>query len=66
MARPRPTLKRLKAEYDGLPPEAKKDVPTFENWLALNQFVEELNQYLEDKERVLPSHGDVTFGHPGD
>jgi hypothetical protein len=45
-----PTLARLKAEYDGLPPEAKKDVPTFENWLALNQFTKELQQYLESAE----------------
>lgn len=29
-------LKRLREEYDGLPTESRKLVPTFENWLALN------------------------------
>jgi hypothetical protein len=45
-----PTLAQLKTEYDGLPPGAKELCPTFENWLAVNQFIKELNQYLERTE----------------
>lgn len=38
-------LKRLKEEYNHLPPSSRKLVPTFENWLALN-FPELVKYYV--------------------